>query len=116
MQELKLCILLHTNQAKFKGIDQPLNLPTFKQTFVEIATTCSGTKRKVDTFRKNVQIVSHVGLQAYVCQPIMDISVGQNDIHLDEVLGWKASELVTEGCIGLQNAGGIPFTQQNRND
>src|SRR6218665_85819 len=51
--------------AHFQCIEHYLNLLAFKQNFAEIATTCSGTRRKVETFKKNIFIFSHV----IVCHP-----------------------------------------------
>jgi len=67
MQELESNLSYCCTQilANFQCVEYYVNLLAFKQNFAEITTTCIGTRRKVETFRKNILIFSHV----IVCHP-----------------------------------------------
>jgi len=66
MQELDGNLSYYTKiLANFQCIEHYLILLAFKQNFAENTTTCSGTRRKVETFKKNILIFSHV----IVCHP-----------------------------------------------
>jgi len=62
MQELEssLSYCYTESLANFKCVEQYLNLLAFKQNFAEITTTCSGTRGKIETFKKNIFIIPHV--------------------------------------------------------
>jgi len=51
--------------ATFQCIEHYINLLAFKQNFAKITKTCSGTRRKVETFKMNILIFAHV----IVCRP-----------------------------------------------
>jgi len=73
MQELESVLSYCYTQilTNFHYIEHYLNLIAFKQNFSEITTTCSGTKRKGETFKKNILICSCV----IVCYPNIDTCI-----------------------------------------
>ena len=61
MQELESNLSYCYTQilTNLQCIEHYLNLIAFKQNLAEITTTCTGTRRKVETFKKNILIFSH---------------------------------------------------------
>jgi|SRR6218665_555371 len=74
MQELESNLSYCYTQilTNFQYIEHYLNLLAFKQNFAEITTTCIGTRKQVETFKKNILIFSHV----IVCHPTLHKRAG----------------------------------------